>query len=167
MKDFSGKTAFCFAIDRHALAVRERGQVVVCEHGAAVEPTQEPTVLQFHQVTLNGDPRRLNELLQVGKERTPFGREQVARHGDGWLPLTFDIDETRRSLESIHARMRELGRDPNALDVSLFFLADEMQPAEAIGRARDTGANRAILRLPVADEAGVMKTLDTYAGYLA
>lgn len=103
----------------------------------------------------------------LGTMDTPFGREQVARHGDGWLPLTFDIDETRRSLDSIHARMRELGRDPDALDVSLFFLADELQPAEAISRARETGANRAILRLPVADESAVLKTLDVYANYLA
>ena len=102
----------------------------------------------------------------LGTMDTPFGREQVARYGDGWLPLTFDLDDTVRSLASIRARMRELDRDPDTLDVSLFFLADEVQSREAVTRARDTGAGRAILRLPVADETSVLKALDTYAAYL-
>jgi probable F420-dependent oxidoreductase len=99
----------------------------------------------------------------LGTMDTPFGRKQVARHGDGWLPLTFDVDETRRSIADIHAQMTELGRDPNALEVSLFFLADEMQSDEALSKARDSGAQRIILRLPVADERGVLKALDDYA----
>jgi len=77
--------------------------------------------------------------------------------------LTFDVDETRRSIADIHAQMTELGRDPNALEVSLFFLADEMQSDEALSKARDSGAQRIILRLPVADERGVLKALDDYA----
>lgn len=105
--------------------------------------------------------------IVFGTMDTPFGREQVARYGDGWLPLTFDVDETRASLAAIRGRMQELGRDPEALDVSLFFLADETQPAEALAKARDIGVRRAILRLPVGDETAVLATLDTYAGYLA
>jgi probable F420-dependent oxidoreductase len=99
----------------------------------------------------------------LGTMDTAFGRRQVAHHGDGWLPLTFDIDETRRSIADIHAQMKALGRDPDALDVSLFFLEDEIQTAEAIAKARDTGAARAIMRLPVADETAVLKVLDGYA----
>lgn len=102
----------------------------------------------------------------LGSMNTPFSLEQVARHGDGWLPLTFDVDDTKRDLATIHARMRELGRDPDKLDVSLFFLNDEIQPANAIANAKDSGANRIILRLPVADEASVLKVLDGYAAYL-
>ncbi|MGR8919817.1 MAG: LLM class F420-dependent oxidoreductase, partial [Gammaproteobacteria bacterium] len=102
----------------------------------------------------------------LGTMDTPFGREQVARYGDGWLPLTFDIDETRRSLDAVRARMSELGRDPENLEVSLFFLADEVQAAAAVAAARDTGATRAILRLPVAADAEVLTALDHYARYL-
>lgn len=102
----------------------------------------------------------------LGTMDTPFGRRQVAQHGDGWLPLTFDIEETKRSIADIHAQMRELGRDPNALEVSLFFLADEVQSVDALSRARESGASRTILRLPVTDEAGVLKTLDDYARHL-
>jgi len=102
----------------------------------------------------------------LGTMDTPFGRRQVARYGDGWLPLTFDVDETKRSIADIHTQMRDLGRDPNSLEVSLFFLADEVQSDDALRKARDSGASRTILRLPVADEAGVLKTLDDYARHL-
>ena len=97
---------------------------------------------------------------------TPFGKQQVAQYGNGWLPLTFDVEETKRDLVDIHAQMVALGRDPTELDVSLFFLNDETQPASAIASAKDSGANRIILRLPVADESVVLKALDGYAAYL-
>ncbi|MGR9092221.1 MAG: hypothetical protein ACU85U_16750 [Gammaproteobacteria bacterium] len=90
----------------------------------------------------------------------------MARHGDGWLPLTFNVQETRNSIEDIHARMRALGRDPAALEISLFFLDDEIRSQTAIDEAGDLGAHRAILRLPVADEAAVLKTLDHDAQFL-
>lgn len=99
----------------------------------------------------------------LGTMDTPFGRDQVARYGDGWLPLTFDVDETKSSIEDVHARMRELGRDPDQLEVSLFFLADEVQSSEVLKKAQDTGASRMILRLPVADEGTVLRVLDDYA----
>lgn len=102
----------------------------------------------------------------LGTMDTPFSRAQVARHGDGWLPLTFDVQQTRNSIEDIHARMRALGRDPAALEISLFFLDDEIQSQHAIDEASGLGAQRAILRLPVADESTVLKTLDHYARFL-
>lgn len=102
----------------------------------------------------------------LGTLDTAFGRAQVARHGDGWLPLTFDLDETVASIADVHARMRALGRDPSELEVSLFFLADETQSAASLARARDTGAARCILRLPAGDERAVLTALDAYARLL-
>jgi len=99
----------------------------------------------------------------LGTLDTAFGRSQVARYGDGWLPLTFDIEETARSVAAVHEEMTRYGRDPARLEVSLFFLNDEHQTPATLARARDCGAARAILRLPVADEAGVLRALDTYA----
>ena len=101
--------------------------------------------------------------VTLGTLDTPFGRQQVARHGDGWLPLTFDVAETARSIADVRARMRALGRDPDTLDVSLFFLADELQPAATLAQARDTGCSRIILRLPVAPGDAVLHALDRYA----
>ena len=102
----------------------------------------------------------------LGTLDTPFGRAQVARHGDGWLPLTFEIERTMASIADVHRQMSALGRDPNSLEVSLFFLADEIQAAATLAKARDSGATRAILRLPVGEDAIVLKALDAYARYL-
>lgn len=105
--------------------------------------------------------------VTLGTLDTPFGRGQVARYGDGWLPLTFDIEATARSIADIHAQMRALGRDPQRLEVSLFFLADEVQTAATVERARATGATRAILRLPVGSDAATLQALDRYARLVA
>jgi probable F420-dependent oxidoreductase len=101
--------------------------------------------------------------IVLGTLDTPFGRAQVAKYGDGWLPLTFDVATTRASIADVHARMRALGREPDALEVSLFFLEDKLQNPDVLKQARDTGAARSIMRLPVADELTVLRALDHYA----
>ena len=107
--------------------------------------------------------RREGPPVVLGTLDSPFARGIVARHADGWLPLAFDLEETRKSVADVHRRMTELGRDPRALEVSLFFLNDELQTADTVKRGQDLGAARTILRLPVADEATVLRTLDGYA----
>ena len=102
----------------------------------------------------------------VGSLDTPYGREQVARFGDGWLPLTFDVARTAASIEDVKRRMEAHGRDPNELEVSLFFLADEIQSRQTIDQAREIGAHRTILRLPVVEETAILKVLDDYANAL-
>ena len=73
------------------------------------------------------------------------------------------MDSTAASVADVHHQMRALGRDPNSLEVSLFFLNDEIQSADTLKKARATGAARAIMRLPIGDESAVLKALDTYA----
>jgi probable F420-dependent oxidoreductase len=104
--------------------------------------------------------------IVLGTLDTPFGRAQVARHADGWLPLTFSVERTRASIADVHARMRAIGRDPTTLDVSLFFLADRTQDGASLEAARETGAARAIMRLPVRDASAMLRRLDAYAEWL-
>lgn len=101
--------------------------------------------------------------IVLGTLDTPFGRAQVAKYGDGWLPLTFDVARTGASVDDVKARMRTLGRDPDALQVSLFMLEDRERPLAEFVRARATGAARAIVRLPVADDDAVLRRLDALA----
>ena len=113
---------------------------------------------QYPKPTQSGGPP-----VVLGTMDTEFGRRQVAAHGDGWLPLTFDVEETKASIADIHRQMKDLGRDPDKLDVSLFFLSDEMQSTDAIKKARDSGSTRAIMRLPIGDDSVVLRALDEYA----
>lgn len=101
--------------------------------------------------------------IVLGTLDTPFGRDQVARYGDGWLPLTFDIDRTRKSVDDVRRRMRELGRDASTLAVSLFFLEDKPQDLDDWRKALEIGAERIILRLPVLPEAEVLRALEGFA----
>ncbi len=101
--------------------------------------------------------------ILLGTLDTPFGREQVAKHADGWLPLTFDVRKTKKSIDDVRARMRAHGRDDSKLAVSLFFLEDKQQPDDALRAARDLGVERAILRLPAHGDARVLAALDRYA----
>jgi probable F420-dependent oxidoreductase len=99
----------------------------------------------------------------LGTLDTPFGREQVARHADGWLPLTFDVARTKKSIEDVRARMRKHGRDDSKLAVSMLFLEEKDQTDDNLRAARDLGVERAILRLPVQEDAVVLRHLDRHA----
>lgn len=102
--------------------------------------------------------------IVLGTLDTPFGRAQVAKHADGWLPLTFDVKRAKQSIDDVRTRMRALGRDDSKLAVSLFFLEDKEQSEDTLREARDLGVERVILRLPVADDSVVLARLDRYAG---
>ena len=99
----------------------------------------------------------------LGTLDTPYGRNQVAMHGDGWLPLTFDLSRTKKSIADVRMRMRDLGRDDTKLDVSLFFLEDRPLAQSEFAATTETGAGRIILRLPVAKEPLVLRALDEFA----
>ena len=62
--------------------------------------------------------------------------------------------------------MEELGRDPDSLDVSLFFLNETFPSETEIEIAEETGAERMIFSLPLAQEKDIVKTLDRYVTYL-
>ena len=128
------------------------------------KPSFRGKFVEFDAAWLFPKPaQRPHPPIVLGTLDTPFGRAQVAKHGDGWLPLTFDVKTTQASIDDVRSRMRALGRDPNKLDVSLFFLEDKEQDKAALQQAAATGAGRVILRLPTADEATVMRRLDRYA----
>ena len=104
--------------------------------------------------------------VTLGTLNTEFGMRQVARYGDGWLPLAFDLEETKNQIAEVRRLMETYGRDPKSLEVSMFSLNDEIQSGAMVERAFDAGADRVILRLPLGDEQTVIPVLDKYAKYL-
>lgn len=101
--------------------------------------------------------------ILFGTLDTQFGRDVVARYGEGWLPLTFDVDRVSRSIDKVRAQMKEYGRDSSKLDVSLLFIDNAVQDASTLKKAEEIGATRAILRLPVTNEYATFRMLDLYA----
>jgi probable F420-dependent oxidoreductase len=120
--------------------------------------------VRFDDVWLYPKPvQRPHPPILLGTLDTPFGRGLVAKHADAWLPIAFNLEATRASIADVRARMRALGRDDAKLAVSVLFLAEREQSEATLAATRELGAERAILRLPVSDEATVLRTLDRYA----
>jgi probable F420-dependent oxidoreductase len=120
--------------------------------------------VRFDDVWLYPKPvQRPHPPILLGTLDTPFGRGLVAKHADAWMPIALNLDYTRNSLADVRARMRALGRDDSKLAISMLFLAEREQTQQTLAQTRDLGVERAILRLPVADEPTVLRTLDRYA----
>jgi probable F420-dependent oxidoreductase len=120
--------------------------------------------VQFDELWSYPKPlQRPHPPILLGTLDTPFGRGLVAKHADGWMPISFRLEATRASIADVRARMRALGRDDAKLAVSVLFLAEREQDENTLAATRDLGVERAILRLPVADESAVLRTLDRYA----
>jgi alkanesulfonate monooxygenase SsuD/methylene tetrahydromethanopterin reductase-like flavin-dependent oxidoreductase (luciferase family) len=109
--------------------------------------------------------QRPHPRILLGTLDTPFGRGLVARLADAWMPISFDLEYTRASLADVRERMARAGRDGSQLAISLLFLAEREQDEATLARARELGAERAILRLPAADDAAVLRALDRYAAF--
>jgi alkanesulfonate monooxygenase SsuD/methylene tetrahydromethanopterin reductase-like flavin-dependent oxidoreductase (luciferase family) len=99
----------------------------------------------------------------LGTLDTPFGRGLVAKHADAWMPIALNLEHTRANLADLRERMKRAGRDDTKLGISMLFLAEREQSEATLAAARDMGAERAILRLPAADDATVLRALDRYA----
>lgn len=98
-------------------------------------------------------------LLGVFDSRT--GRARVARRAQGWIPISFDLERTARSIADVRRRMAENGRDPDQLTTSILYLSADTD-ADTVQKALACGADRVILRLPTEDEATVLKFMDRF-----
>ncbi len=99
--------------------------------------------------------------ILLGVFDTPLGRKRVARRAQGWIPISFSLERTERSMADVREQMEANGRDPSQLTTSILFLApgtDEAMVREAL----DCGADRVILRLPTEDEAAVLEFMDRF-----
>ena len=91
----------------------------------------------------------------------PHAARRAARYGDGWMPLGgrgWDVAET---LPKFAELVRQAGRDPQAMDITVFGIATS---ADEIAKYRDAGVNRVTLTLSSdASRDEVLSTLDRYA----
>jgi len=90
---------------------------------------------------------------------------RIAEFGDGWLPRWRNTtpQSMAEGRKRIDAAMREAGRDPATLKVSVFGAQPDKQRAQEFF---DAGADRVILMVPSEGEAETVRRLEEWAGTL-
>ena len=99
--------------------------------------------------------------ILLGVFDSRVGRARVARRGNGWIPIAFDLALTRRSISDVRERMKAEGRDPDQLTTSILYLPSETGE-DTVREALDCGADRVILRVPTEDETTVLAFMDRF-----
>ncbi|HLJ07060.1 MAG TPA: LLM class flavin-dependent oxidoreductase, partial [Acidimicrobiia bacterium] len=85
----------------------------------------------------------------------------VIRHADGWLPLSAkDPAELPERIAGLRARAAEAGRDPSALEITVFSL--ERTPPERVAEYAAMGADRVVLRARLRTLNDLSTQLDAY-----
>jgi probable F420-dependent oxidoreductase len=100
-------------------------------------------------------------ILMAGEGEKVASR--IAEYGDGWLPRARALDPAgvEAGRAKIEQALRDAGRDPAALTVSLFGAAVEGTDTTGYGNA---GCDRIIFMLPSEDEAKTTARLEKLAG---
>jgi probable F420-dependent oxidoreductase len=92
----------------------------------------------------------------------PYGTRRAIAYGDGWVPHAKRpaYGDLINVLPQAHALMREAGRDPATLPITVFGVAED---ADLIKRYRDAGVARLVFNLPAANADEVLPMLDRCA----
>ncbi|MEE1755786.1 LLM class F420-dependent oxidoreductase [Streptomyces sp. SP18CS02] len=103
-----------------------------------------------------------------GAPRTLFGGaagprlfDRIAEHADGWIPV--GGGGLAESVPALRRVWEKAGRDPEALHIVPYGV--HPSPGK-LAHFADLGITEAVLQLPPADEARVLRVLDDYAQYL-
>jgi len=93
--------------------------------------------------------------------------DRIVEYADGWMPIygrLRDREQLGETIADLKSRVRDAGRDPDAISVSMFMVPPD---EETVTRLRDAGVDRAIFGLPAADRATVEPLLDNYSKLMA
>ena len=102
----------------------------------------------------------------LGVFDSKIGRARVARRAQGWIPISFDLARTERSMADVRERMAANGRDPEQLTTSILYLLADTDE-DTVQRALDCGADRVILRVPTEGEDKVLEFMDRFQALAA
>lgn len=98
----------------------------------------------------------------LGTFASKWGRQRVAELADGWMPIDVYHDDMKADIVDLHARLKARGRDPSAVEISLFDIFETS--SDDLKRFADYGfVARAMPRCPTEDRDTVLRWLDRYA----
>jgi alkanesulfonate monooxygenase SsuD/methylene tetrahydromethanopterin reductase-like flavin-dependent oxidoreductase (luciferase family) len=92
----------------------------------------------------------------------PYGARRAIRYGDGWVPHASrpEYGDVSDFLPEFHKMVREAGRDPTSLPLTMFRVVEEL---DKLRHYRDIGIARVVITLPSAGADQVMPLLDQWA----
>lgn len=100
--------------------------------------------------------------IVIGAGAGPKLYRAIADYADGWGPMR-GRDEIDAHLEPIRRAMADAGRDPEALDISVFNAPTDEAELDAL---RERGVTRAIFGIPAGGPDKVLPTMDAAALFL-
>lgn len=92
------------------------------------------------------------------------GTAHAAEWGDAWLPIDIGHKDFGGKLEKFHAMLRDQGRDPASVPVSIMALYDPT--LDQLKRYRDLGIARVLINEPGRGGDAAIKLLDDYAAMI-
>jgi probable F420-dependent oxidoreductase len=124
---------------------------------------------EYHGEFVNFDPmianpkpvQRPHPPIHVGGA-FPHGARRAIRYGDGWIPVAGrgDVSEV---LPKFHEMVKEAGRDPASVEVSLFGLPAD---ADKMKRYAEMGVTRVVPMFPPAKADTVMPMIDKWTSIM-
>jgi alkanesulfonate monooxygenase SsuD/methylene tetrahydromethanopterin reductase-like flavin-dependent oxidoreductase (luciferase family) len=87
----------------------------------------------------------------------PQGAKRAVNYGNGWMPIGGRGGDTLSMIPPFHAMLKEAGRKPEDVPVTLFGVAPNV---DAIKRARDAGVARIVFGVPPEAKDKVLPVLD-------
>ena len=128
------------------------------------ESTYRGKYVEFDRVWSYPKPhRKPYPPIVLGTLASEWGRKRTAEHADGWIPLaSVHGDGLAKDIEDFHQKLREVGRDP--ADVPVSVCDNQPTDRDTLKRLADLGTvYRAIPRCPTEDKASVLRWMDDYA----
>ncbi len=92
----------------------------------------------------------------------PHGARRAIRYGDGWIPHASrpEYDEVADFMPQFHTMVKEAGRDPASLPITLFRVVEEV---DKLRHYRDLGVDRVVITVPSEGAETVIPLLDHWA----
>jgi probable F420-dependent oxidoreductase len=102
--------------------------------------------------------------ILIGSINNPRALKRVAEWADGWIPVVQSVAEFADGVKHIKSIAAEMGRDPNALDFTVFGGEKQWRSAKEIQEFEGAGANRVVLWLNGQDLNSILPEMEDLDG---
>jgi probable F420-dependent oxidoreductase len=101
--------------------------------------------------------------ILIGSINNPRALRRVAEWGDGWMPVVQSVAEFADGVKRIRAVAAEIGRDPKALDFTVFGTEGQWKSTKEIREFEQAGANRVVLWVGGQDLNSILPEMEDLA----